>query len=408
VKALVWEGVNELGVEQVPEPKMVDRQDAIIKVRRSATCGSDLHLIGGYIPFMRPGDVLGHEFLGEVVEVGEDVRAHKVGDRVVVSPSIACGRCWFCANELYSACDNGNTNPAITEALWGQAPTGIFGYSHAMGGFAGSHAEYVRVPYADRGAFTVPDGVSDERALFAADSAPTGWMGADLGGVRAGDVVAVWGAGAVGQLAARAAMLLGAERVIVIDRFDYRLRMTERHIGAETLNYQHTEVGEELLERTGGRGADVCIEAVGMEAHGTGPQMLYDTVKQQLRLETDRQGWQRVHPRGVRRAGGQVPARCGDEQGPDRPVGAGARPAIHPDAARTDAARRAGDRAPRHPRAAAGPGTARVRAVPEEARRVRTVGVRAGVGEGCVSSTQVTHSRGSQRVRQVADLPLFA
>jgi threonine dehydrogenase-like Zn-dependent dehydrogenase len=288
VKALVWEGVNELGVEQLPEPKMVDRQDAIIKVRRSATCGSDLHLIGGYIPFMRPGDVLGHEFLGEVVEVGEDVRAHKVGDRVVVSPSIACGRCWFCANELYSACDNGNTNPAITEALWGQAPTGIFGYSHAMGGFAGSHAEYVRVPYADRGAFTVPDGVSDERALFAADSAPTGWMGADLGGVRAGDVVAVWGAGAVGQLAARAAMLLGAERVIVIDRFDYRLRMTERHIGAETLNYQHTEVGEELLERTGGRGADVCIEAVGMEAHGTGPQMLYDTVKQQLRLETDR------------------------------------------------------------------------------------------------------------------------
>jgi threonine dehydrogenase-like Zn-dependent dehydrogenase len=288
VKALVWEGVNHLAVEQVPEPKILDRQDAVVKVRRTTTCGSDLHLIDGYIPFMRPGDVLGHEFVGEVVEVGADVRAHKVGDRVVVSPSIACGRCWFCANELHSACDNGNTNPAITEALWGQAPSGILGYSHAMGGFAGSHAEYVRVPYADRGAFTVPDGVDDERALFASDSAPTGWMAADLGGVRAGDVVAVWGAGAVGQLAARAAMLLGAERVIVIDRLDYRLRMTEQYIGAETLNYERTEIGEELLERTGGRGPDVCIEAVGMQAHSTGPQFLYDTVKQQLRLETDR------------------------------------------------------------------------------------------------------------------------
>jgi len=232
--------------------------------------------------------VLGHEFVGEVVEVGDGVRRHAVGDRVVVSSFISCGRCWYCQRQEFSLCDNGNTNPAITEQLWGAAPGGCFGYSHAMGGFAGSHAEYVRVPFADVGAFTVPDEVSDERALFASDSASTGWMGADLGGVRPGDVVAVWGAGAVGQMAARAAILLGAERVISIDRFDYRLAMTAQHVGAETLNYERDDVGAELLERTGGRGPDVCIEAVGMEAHDPGPQGAYDMVKQQLRLETGR------------------------------------------------------------------------------------------------------------------------
>jgi threonine dehydrogenase-like Zn-dependent dehydrogenase len=302
VKALLWEGVNEVSVQQVPDPRIVNEQDAIVKVTRTVTCGSDLHLLGGYIPFMERGDVLGHEFIGEVVEVGPQVRRHAVGDRVVVCSVVACGRCWYCAQGLYSDCDNGNTNPAITEALWGFAPCGIYGYSHAMGGFAGSHAEYIRVPYADYGAFRIPDGVSDERALFASDSAPTGWMGADLGGVKGGDVVAVWGAGAVGQLAARASMLLGAERVIVIDRYDYRLRMTEQHIGAETLNYEQTDIGTELLERTGGRGPDVCIEAVGLEAHSpvgwhlgqtskaafASPQYLYDQVKQQLRLESDR------------------------------------------------------------------------------------------------------------------------
>jgi len=288
VKALLWKGVNELSVEEVPDPRIINEQDAIVKVTRTVTCGSDLHLIGGYIPFMQKGDVLGHEFLGEIVEVGPQVRRHAVGDRVVVCSFVSCGRCWYCAQGLYSACDNGNTNPAITEELWGYAPGGVFGYSHAMGGFAGSHAQYIRVPYADHGAFRVPDEVADERALFASDSAPTGWMGADLGGVKGGDVVAVWGAGAVGQLAARAATLLGAERVIVIDRYDYRLAMTERYIGAETLNYEQTDIGGELRERTGGRGPDVCIEAVGMEAHSAGPQYLYDQVKQQLRLETDR------------------------------------------------------------------------------------------------------------------------
>ncbi len=284
----MWQGVNELSVEQVPDPELVNAQDAIVRVRRTTTCGSDLHLLGGYIPFMRAGDVMGHEFVGEVVEVGSDVRRHAVGDRVVVSSFISCGRCWFCRQGLFSACDNGNTNPAITETLWGAAPGGCFGYSHALGGNAGSHAEYIRVPFADVGAFRIPDGVSDERALFASDAAPTGWMGADLGGVRPGDVVGVWGAGGVGQMAARAAMLLGAERVILIDRFDYRLRSAARHVGCEVLDYSATDVGAELMEATAGRGVDVAIEAVGMEAHGRGVSGVYDQVKHQLRLQTDR------------------------------------------------------------------------------------------------------------------------
>jgi threonine dehydrogenase-like Zn-dependent dehydrogenase len=288
VKALQWEGVNKLAVNDVPDPEIRNPGDVILKVRRTTTCGSDLHLLGGYIPFMEKGDVLGHEFLGEVVEVGPDVRKHRIGDRVVVSSFVSCGRCWYCSQELYSLCDNGNTNPAITETMWGQAPGGCFGYSHAMGGYAGSHAEYIRVPFADVGAFPVPEGVSDERALFASDAASTGWMGADLGGVGPGQVVAVWGAGAVGQMAARAAVLLGAERVMVIDRYDYRLQQVEKHIGAETINYERSNVAHELRERSGGRGPDVCIEAVGMEAHSAGVQNVYDQVKQQLRLETDR------------------------------------------------------------------------------------------------------------------------
>ncbi|HEV7825618.1 MAG TPA: zinc-dependent alcohol dehydrogenase [Actinomadura sp.] len=288
MKAVCWEGVNEVAVEDVPDPRLQNKQDILLKVRRTVTCGSDLHLLSGYVPFMESGDVLGHEFLGEVVEVGPEVRNHRPGDRVVVCSFIACGRCWYCTHGLTSCCDNSNTNPAITEALWGYDVGGCFGYSHALGGYMGSHAPYTRVPFADQTAFTVPDGVSDERALFASDSAPTGWMGADLGNVQPGDIVAVWGCGAVGQLAARSAMLLGAERVVVIDRFDYRLEMAARTIGADTLNYEQTDVEAELKEMTGGRGPDVCIEAIGMEAHSNGAQYLYDQVKQQLRLQTDR------------------------------------------------------------------------------------------------------------------------
>jgi threonine dehydrogenase-like Zn-dependent dehydrogenase len=288
VRALCWTGINKLEVEDVAEPQILNTHDAIVKVTLSAACGSDLHLVGGYIPTMRAGDVLGHEFIGEIVEVGSGVRNHRIGDRVVVCSFISCGKCYYCKNQLFSLCDNGNPNPGITDTMWGSTPGGCYGYSHAMGGWAGSHAEFIRVPYADQGAFAVPDGVSDTRALFASDAAPTGWMGADLGGVSPGDVVAVWGAGGVGQMAARAAMLLGAERVVVIDRFPERLAQVRDHIGAETLDYSSTEVLPELKEMTGGRGPDVCIEAVGMEAHSTGPAYLYDQVKQQLRLQTDR------------------------------------------------------------------------------------------------------------------------
>ncbi|HZG02273.1 MAG TPA: zinc-dependent alcohol dehydrogenase [Streptomyces sp.] len=288
MRALCWEGVNKLSVEQIPDPEIRNDQDVVVRLLASTTCGSDLHLIGGYIPAMRAGDVIGHEFVGEVVEVGPAVRRHRVGDRVVVCSFIGCGRCWYCQNDLWSLCDNTNTNPGIGQALFGYETAGIFGYSHAMGGIRGAHAEYVRVPFADYGAFPIPEGVDDISALFASDSVPTGWMGADLGGVRPGDVVAVWGCGAVGQMAARAAILKGAERVIAIDRVPERLAMTEEHIGAEVIDYTTTDVAAELRERTGGRGPDVCIEAVGMEAHGTGPDYLYDQVKHQLRLQTDR------------------------------------------------------------------------------------------------------------------------
>jgi threonine dehydrogenase-like Zn-dependent dehydrogenase len=303
VKAATWQGVNEVAVEEVPDPAILNSHDVILKIRQTVTCGSDLHLLGGYIPFMRAGDVLGHEFLGEVVEVGSGVRERKVGDRVVVSSFASCGKCWYCQHELYSLCDNGNPNPGITEALWGQAIGGCYGYSHAMGGYAGSHAEYMRVPYADVGTFVVPDEVSDRRALFASDAAPTGWTGAHLAGTEPGDIVAVWGAGGVGQMAARAAILLGAEQVVVIDRLPERLAQVRQHIGAETLNYEETDIESDLRERTGGRGPDVCIEAVGMEAHDPGGQYIYDQVKQQLRLQTDRPVAVRQAVRACRKGG---------------------------------------------------------------------------------------------------------
>ncbi|WP_410651451.1 zinc-dependent alcohol dehydrogenase [Amycolatopsis sp. cmx-4-54] len=288
MKALCWEGVNDVRVQNVPDPRIQNDKDLILKVGLSTSCGSDLHLLTGHIPFMQAGDVIGHEFMGEVVETGPGVTRHKAGDRVVVCSFIGCGECWYCRRDLWSLCDNTNTNPGITQGLWGADPGGIFGYSHAMGGFKGSHAEYVRVPFADHTAIPIPEGVSDLSALFASDSVPTGWMGADLGGVRPGDVVAVWGCGAVGQMAARAAQLLGAERVFVIDRFGYRLAQAERVFGVETLDYENTDVGAALREATGGRGPDVCIEAVGCEAHSFGPQHVYDQVKSKLKLETDR------------------------------------------------------------------------------------------------------------------------
>ena len=289
MRALCWNGVNDLRVETVPDPTIVNPHDAIVRVRMSTTCGSDLHLIDGYVPTMRQGDVIGHEFMGEVVEVGPEVTRVQVGARVIVPSFIVCGSCWYCEHELWSLCDNTNPNPHLQEPLLGDATAGIYGYSHAFGGYAGCHAELIRVPHADNDCFPVPDGVADEQALFLSDAAPTGYMGADFCGLQGGETVAVWGCGGVGLMAQRAAYLLGAERVIAIDRFPERLRLAREHAGAEPLDYTTVDsVVETLHTMTGGRGPDACIDAVGMEAHGTGWDATYDKVKQALRLETDR------------------------------------------------------------------------------------------------------------------------
>jgi threonine dehydrogenase-like Zn-dependent dehydrogenase len=288
VRALCWEGVGKLAVRDVPLPTVRSEGDIIVKVRASSVCGSDLHLINGYLPAMRSGDVLGHEFMGEVVETGPGVRRIKVGDRVVVGSVVACGGCWYCRTEQYSLCDNSNPQPVFTEKLWGHSPAGILGYSHAAGGYSGSHAEYVRVPFGDVGAFVVPEGVPDDAVVFASDAMPTGWMAADFCALKGGEVVAVWGAGGVGQMAARSAQLLGAERVIVIDRLPERLATAADRLGVETINYAETDVLEALRETTAGRGPDACIEAVGMESHDVGPAYAYDRAKQSARLTTDR------------------------------------------------------------------------------------------------------------------------
>ncbi|SCG64121.1 zinc-dependent alcohol dehydrogenase [Micromonospora halophytica] len=288
MRALCWEGVGKLAVRDVPEPGIRAEGDIIVKVRASSVCGSDLHLINGYLPAMREGDILGHEFTGEVVETGPGVQRLRVGDRVVVGSVVACGGCWYCRTEQYSLCDNSNPQPVLTEKLWGHSPAGILGYSHAAGGYSGSHAEYIRVPFGDVGAFKVPDGVADDAVVFASDAMPTGWMAADFCALKGGEVVAVWGAGGVGQMAARSAQILGAERVIVIDRLPERLATAADRLGVETINYAETDVLEALREMTAGRGPDACIEAVGMESHDVGPIYAYDKAKQSARLTTDR------------------------------------------------------------------------------------------------------------------------
>ena len=288
MKAVCWYGAEDVRVERVPDPAILNPHDAIVRVTRTAICGSDLHLFGGFIPAMKAGDILGHEFMGEVVEVGTGTTTLKRGDRVVVPFAIACGHCFFCQRELWSLCDNTNPNASMLEKLYGYSGSGLFGYSHLYGGYAGGQAEYVRVPFADVGAVKVPDGVDDEQALFLSDIFPTGYMAAENCTIQSGDVVAVWGCGPVGQFAIRSAYMLGAERVIAIDRFPERLHMAETHGKAEVLNYEDLDIVDELKDRTGGRGPDACIDAVGMEAHGTGVAALYDKAKQVVRLETDR------------------------------------------------------------------------------------------------------------------------
>jgi threonine dehydrogenase-like Zn-dependent dehydrogenase len=288
MKANCWYGTRNVQVTDVPDPKILNPRDAIVKVTSTAICGSDLHLYNGFVPTMKRGDVLGHEFMGEVVEIGKGVNNLAVGDRVVVPFPIACGHCSQCERELYSLCENSNPNAWMAEKLWGYSPCGIFGYSHLLGGFAGGQAEYVRVPFADVGPMKVPDHLEDEKVLFLTDIFPTGYMAADVCGIQPGDVIAVWGCGPVGQFAIKSAYLLGAERVIAIDRFDYRLEMARNQGGAETINYEYTDVAEALKEMTGGRGPDHCIDAVGMEGHGPGFAGAYDKVKTMMMLETDR------------------------------------------------------------------------------------------------------------------------
>jgi threonine dehydrogenase-like Zn-dependent dehydrogenase len=281
-------GKNDVRVQTVPDPQILNQRDVILRVTSTAICGSDLHLYGGFVPTMESGDILGHEFMGEVVDTGREVRNLKKGDRVVTAFPIACGACFACHRKMYSLCENSNPNAEISEALMGHPLGGIFGYSHMLGGFAGGQAEYVRVPFADVGTIKVPEDLPDDKVLFLSDIFPTGYMGAEMCDIEPGDTIAVWGAGPVGLFAVKSAYLLGAERVIAIDRFPYRLRMAAERTGAIPINYEEVSVLEMLNEMTGGRGPDKCIDAVGMEAHAPGIQYAYDRTKQALMLETDR------------------------------------------------------------------------------------------------------------------------
>ncbi len=335
MRALCWFGKEDVRVDTVPDPTILNPRDAIVKITTTAICGSDLHLYDGFIPTMEPGDILGHEFMGEVMEAGVGVKNLKPGDRVVVPFTISCGRCFFCERQLWSLCDNSNPNAWMPELLYGFSPAGLYGYSHMMGGYAGGQAQYARVPYADVGPIKVPSGLRDEQVLFLSDIFPTGYQAAESCGIQPGDTVAVWGCGPVGQLAIKSAFLLGAERVIAIDRVPERLHLAEREGRAETIDYSQPEadVVEQLKEMTGGRGPDACIDAVGLEAHGTTLDAYYDraqaSVAAQLRPLARApagdpglpQGRGRLHPGGVRRVRGQVPARSGVQQGPDPPDG---------------------------------------------------------------------------------------
>lgn len=287
MKALCWHGANDVRVDNVPDPTIINQRDAIVKITSTAICGSDLHLYNGFIPTMQSGDIMGHEFMGEVVELGSEVKNLKKGDRVVIPFTISCGSCFFCNRDLWSLCDNSNPNAGLAEKIYGHSPAGLFGYSHLTGGYAGGQAEYARVPFADVGPLKIPDGLSDEQVLFLTDIFPTGYMAAENCNIQPGDTVAVWGCGPVGQFAIRSAFMLGADRVIAIDRVPERLQMAAA-AKAEIINYEEMDAGEAVTEMTGGRGPDACIDAVGMEAHGTGLDALYDKAKQAVRLESDR------------------------------------------------------------------------------------------------------------------------
>lgn len=290
MKALCWYGTGDIRIDTVPDPKVIESRDAIVKITATAICGSDLHLYGGLMPTMQSGDVLGHEFMGEVMEVGSAAASKlKQGDRVVVPFTISCGSCFFCQKGLFSLCDTSNPNAEMARKAMGHSPAGLFGFSHMLGGFAGGQAEYVRVPFADVGPIKIPSGLRDEQVLFLSDIFPTGYMGAENCGMERGDTIAVWGCGPVGQFAIQSAWMLGAGRVIAIDRVPERLRMAEKDGKAETINFENEGVYDRLMDMTKGRGPDRCIDAVGTEAHAGGSfDAVLDKAKVAVYLGTDR------------------------------------------------------------------------------------------------------------------------
>jgi threonine dehydrogenase-like Zn-dependent dehydrogenase len=287
MRAVTFQGKGKMEVETVPDPKIINPRDSIVKITSTCICGSDLHLYDGYIPSVQRGDIMGHEFMGIIVETGPAVTNLQIGDRVIVPFTIACGNCFFCKHDMYSLCDNSNPNAAMAEEMYGFSPAGLFGYSHMFGGYAGGQAEYARVPFSDVGCFKIPHEISDDQAVFLTDIFPTGYMAAENCNIQPGDIVAIWGCGPVGQFAIRSAYLLGAKQVIAIDRFGERLRMAEAG-GAITLDYENTDVIDELKDMTGGMGPDSVIDAVGMEAHGMGLDYWYDRVAEKIGMETDR------------------------------------------------------------------------------------------------------------------------
>ena len=305
MKAVCWMGKGSVEVHEVADPKIINPQDAIIRITRTAICGSDLHLFNGYIPSMESGDVLGHEFMGIVEEVGSDVKTLKRGDRVVVPFTIACGSCLFCQKDLWSLCDNSNPNAHIAETMYGYSGSALFGFSHIYGGYAGGQAQYARVPFADIGPIKIENDLPDEKVLFLSDIYPTGYQGADNANIEPGDTVAVWGCGPVGLFAVASAYMLGAEKVIAIDRFPERLKLARDYCGATTIDYSEDDVTviEALKDLTGGMGPDSCIDAVGMEAHSSTAVGVYDKVKQALMLETDRPFVLRQAIQAVRKGG---------------------------------------------------------------------------------------------------------
>ena len=304
MKALCWIGKSKVEIQTVDDPRILNPHDAIIKVTRTAICGSDLHLFNGFIPTMEEGDILGHEFMGIVEEVGQEVTTLKRGDRVVVPFTIACGKCGFCKKKIWSACDNTNPNAHLMEAAYGYSGSGLFGFSHMMGGYAGGQAQYVRVPFANIGPLKIENNLPDEKVLFLSDILPTGYMAAENAQIQEGDTVAVWGCGPVGQFAIASAFMLGAGRVIAIDRLPERLELA-RSLGAVTVDYSEEDVSvlTALKDLTGGTGPDACIDAVGLEAHSSDLQGIYDVVKTALMLETDRPSVLRQAIQAVRKGG---------------------------------------------------------------------------------------------------------